>query len=115
VLQIDGTMGVAAGIAEMLIQSHDGKIELLPALPDEWSEGEVKGMCTRGVFVINMKWMQNKITNLEILSKQGGICRIQLNNKMKVYYNGKRVKTTTTPDGAIEFMTMKNANYTFKF
>ena len=114
VMQVDGTLGVAAGIAEMLIQSHEGKIELLPALPDEWSEGEVKGMCTRGAFVINMKWMQKKITSLEILSKQAGICRIQLNNKMKVYYNGKRVKTTTTADGGIEFMTMKNANYTFK-
>jgi alpha-L-fucosidase 2 len=62
VMQIDGTMGVAAGISEMLIQSQDDKIELLPALPREWSEGEVKGMCTRGAFTINMKWMQNKVT-----------------------------------------------------
>ncbi|MEJ7736431.1 MAG: glycoside hydrolase family 95 protein [Chitinophagaceae bacterium] len=114
VMQIDGTMGVTAGISEMLIQSHDGKIELLPALPDEWNQGEVKGMCTRGAFVINMKWMQNKVTDLEILSKQGGDCRILMNNKMKVYSNGKKVKTKTNPDGTIEFQTIKNATYIFK-
>lgn len=114
VMQIDGTQGVAAGIAEMLIQSHDGKIELLPALPDEWSEGDVKGMCTRGAFVVNMKWMQNKITSLEILSKQGGICRIQLNSKMAVYSSGKKVKAKKNNDGTIEFETNKNATYTFR-
>jgi alpha-L-fucosidase 2 len=114
VMQIDGTMGVTAGISEMLIQSQDGKIELLPALPDEWSQGEVKGICTRGAFVINMKWMQNKITNLEILSKQGRVCRLLLNNKMKVYSNGKEVKTKINSDGTIEFKTIKNAYYIFK-
>jgi alpha-L-fucosidase 2 len=114
VMQIDGTMGVTAGISEMLIQSQDGKIELLPALPDEWSQGEVKGICTRGAFVINMKWMHNKITNLEILSKQGRVCRLLLNNKMKVYRNGKKVKTKINSDGTIEFKTIKNANYIFK-
>jgi alpha-L-fucosidase 2 len=114
VMQIDGTMGVAAGISEMLIQSQDGKIELLPALPDEWNQGGVKGLCARGAFVIDMKWMQNKITNLEVFSKQGGICRIQLKNKMKVYLNGKKVKTKTNPDGTIEFKTIKNETYTFK-
>ncbi|MEO6916717.1 MAG: glycoside hydrolase family 95-like protein [Chitinophagaceae bacterium] len=114
VMQIDGTMGVAAGISEMLIQSHDDKIELLPALPSEWSEGEVKGMCTRGAFAINMKWMQGKITTLEILSKQGGTCRLTLNNKMKVYSNGKNVKVKTNKDGTIEFETAKNATYVFK-
>lgn len=113
VMQIDGTMGVTAGISEMLIQSQDGKIELLPALPDEWSEGEVKGICTRGAFVINMKWMKNKIMNLKVFSKQGGICRIQLNNNTKVYSNGKEVKTKINSDGTIEFNTIKNESYTF--
>ncbi len=114
VMQIDGTMGVAAGISEMLIQSQDDKIELLPALPTEWSDGEVKGMCTRGAFVIDMKWMQNKLTNLEILSKQGGTCRLQMTATMKVYTNGKNVKVKTNKDGTIEFETVKNATYIFK-
>ena len=114
VMQIDGTMGVAAGIAEMLIQSHDGRIALLPALPDEWSEGEVKGMCTRGAFEINMKWMQNKVTNLEILSTQGGVCKIEAKGKMTIYNKGKKVKTKSNPDGTIEFNSVKNEIYTFK-
>ncbi len=113
VMQIDGTMGVTAGISEMLIQSHEGKIVLLPALPDEWSEGEANGICTRGAFVINMKWTKNKITNLEVFSKQGGLCRIDTGNKMQVTHNGKKVKTKTNTDGTIEFMTSKDATYTF--
>jgi alpha-L-fucosidase 2 len=68
---------MAARIAEMLIQSHDEKIALLPALPDECSEREVKDLRTLGAFEINMKWMNNKETNLEIISKQGGLCRIE--------------------------------------
>jgi alpha-L-fucosidase 2 len=115
VMQIDGTMGVTAGISEMLIQSHDGKIELFPALPDEWSEGEVHGICTRGAFELNMKWKQNRITNLEIISKQGGICRILMNSKMKIYSNGKKVKVKTNPDKTIEFKTVKNVKYVFKY
>ncbi len=113
VMQIDGTMGVTAGISEMLIQSHEGKIVLLPALPDEWSEGEMKGMCTRGAFVIDMKWMKNKITNLEVFSKQGGLCRIAAGSKMKITSNGKKVKTKIFPDGTIEFMTSKDVTYSF--
>ncbi len=64
----------ALGLTRRLgVQSHDEKIALLPALQDEWSEGEVKDLRTRGAFEINMKWMNNKVTNLEIISKQVGL------------------------------------------
>ena len=82
-------------------------------LPDEWSEGEVKGMCTRGAFVINMKWEKHKVTRLEVFSKQGGICRIETGNKNRPTQNGKNVKAKTNADGSIEFMTAKGATYTF--
>ncbi len=114
VMQIDGTMGVTAGISEMLVQSHEGKIKLLAALPDEWTDGDIKGICTRGAFVITMKWVRKTIVNLEILSKQGGVCRVDANEKMTVYNNGKKVKTKISSDGTIEFETIKNATYTFK-
>jgi len=75
--QIDGNFGGAAGIAEMLLQSQQGYIELLPALPSALPNGEIKGICARGGFVLNMKWRDGKLQHLEITSKAGGICELK--------------------------------------
>ncbi len=111
VMQIDGTMGVTAGISEMLIQSQDGKIELLPALPDEWSHGEVKGMCTRGAFVINVKWQNKRIVEVQLLSKAGALCRINVGRNVRVKCNGKEVKIKKDGDDYIEFKTVEGNTY----
>lgn len=110
-LQIDGTMGVAAGITEMLIQSHEGVIDLLPALPDNWEDGQFDGVCARGGFELDMKWNNQSITEVEILSKAGKTCRIDVGGKFKLTKNGKRVASKTYDDGSIEFKTVKGGLY----
>lgn len=75
--QIDGNFGCTSGIAEMLLQSHDGAIHVLPALPDQWQSGSVTGLIARGGFVIDMKWQNGKITDLKVLSRLGGTCTLR--------------------------------------
>ncbi len=83
--QIDGNFGCTAGISEMLVQSHDGFVYLLPALPDAWkAEGEVKGLKTRGGFeIVDMKWKDGKIVKLTIKSNIGGNLRLRANQPLK--------------------------------
>jgi len=75
--QIDGNFGFTAGIAEMLAQSHDGALHFLPALPQAWPSGEVKGLVMRGGFVVDMKWQRGVVTDLKILSRLGGNLRLR--------------------------------------
>jgi len=109
--QVDGTFGVTAAVTEMLMQSHDGFIKLLPALPDEWREGEFKGVCARGAFELDYAWKDKKITRLTILSKAGEVCRLAYKPSMKIMSKGKPVKYTKLPNGAIEFKTQKGISY----
>lgn len=81
--QIDGNFGGAAGITEMLLQSHTDAIHILPALPQVWNKGELKGFRTKGGFEIDMAWDKGVITTLTIKSKIGGNCRIRVNSPMK--------------------------------
>jgi alpha-L-fucosidase 2 len=81
--QIDGNFGCTAGIAEMLMQSYGDAIQLLPALPSVWKDGSIKGLVTRGGFVIDMTWKNNKVSTLKVYSKIGGNCRLRLENTLK--------------------------------
>lgn len=93
--QIDGNFGAAAGIAEMLIQSHDGTLFILPALPDAWVNGEFKGFRARGQHVVDCKWENGSIVSLKI---SGPACKVRSFQKLKGHgLNGER--TVTCADG----------------
>ena len=87
--QIDGNFGFTSGLTEMLLQSHDGSILLLPALPDVWKDGKVTGLRARGGFSIeSIEWKGGELVRVVIQSMIGGNCRIRSYNQLKLEGDG---------------------------
>jgi alpha-L-fucosidase 2 len=109
--QLDGNLGAAAGIAEMLLQSHAGYIDLLPALPPNWADaGSVQGLCARGGFVLSFAWAKNQLTRLEVTSKASGECVIKTSAKTVTTADGEAVAARYA-DGLLRFPTQAGAGY----
>ena len=109
--QVDGTFGVGAGITEMIMQSHEGVIDLLPALPAEWNNGSFEGVCARGGFELDIQWEQGVVTETRILSHSGEKCRIDPGVKATLTHEGKKVSFKKQKDGSIEFDTKEGETY----
>ena len=113
-MQVDGSFGMTAAIAEMLLQSHEGELALLPALPAAWRDGEVTGLRARGGFEVGLEWRDARLARATVLSLNGQRCRIRASETLSVTSAGRPVKTTTLQPGVVEFDTIKGATYTVR-
>jgi alpha-L-fucosidase 2 len=108
--QIDGNFGGLAGMTEMLLQSQDNEIYLLPALPDEWRTGKISGLKARGNFEVGINWKNNKLTTASVLAIVGGKCTIRTNIPIKI--DGLNVSSKKTAKGYVtSFNSKKGLKY----
>lgn len=117
--QIDGNFGYTSGVDEMLMQSNVGYINILPALPDEWSEGSVNGIVARGNFELGIDWADGKATEIRLLSKNGGECVVQYPGigVAEIKDSDGNTVTYTPVEGKanrIQFETVKGKSYTIQ-
>jgi len=110
-MQVDGAFGFTAALAELLLQSHEGELSLLPALPASWASGEVFGLVARGGFEVGMTWAAGRVERATLVSRLGGACRVRAAGPLKVTVDGRSLATTKRADGATEFPTSAGKTY----
>ncbi len=113
--QIDGNFGGAAGMAEMLLQSHDGEIRILPALPEAWASGSFKGLKARGGFQVSARWNEGRLAEAEIESSRDSACRLH-GNEFTVTCDGVEVALEKVENrDAMEFSTRAGNTYVINY
>jgi alpha-L-fucosidase 2 len=110
-MQVDGAFGMTAVVAEMLLQSHEDELNLLPALPVSWTAGEVSGLVARGGFEVGLRWAAGRLERATLVSRLGNVCRIRAAAPFEITSNGKAVATARRPAGAVEFKTTAGQTY----
>jgi alpha-L-fucosidase 2 len=111
IFQMDGNSGAAAAVAEMLLQSHAGEIELLPALPKAWPSGTVKGLRARGAVGVDIDWKDHVLQSARLAAGQTGPCRVRARGDVEIRHEGKAVSVRRPEAGVVVFQAQQGNVY----
>jgi alpha-L-fucosidase 2 len=114
--QIDNVFGTAAGVNEMLLQSQEGFINLLPAVPSKWKDGFIRGLCAIGGYEVDMSWRSAVLTAVKVKATNSGLCRIKAPREISRISSGKdTVRMQKSADGIISFGAKAGKEYQLVF